>query len=141
MDTAYVPPVPSLEPVPLSREALGVLSLVDIAGNPWRLLMLLLKHMDEEDGCAEISQAEMCAALGMASPSVNRAVKRLAEVKLAWGIEDGVYQLHPQLTEGKMRARIAAVPEIDSVEPAEFAARRQAKYRTQLAGLGLQQGA
>lgn len=99
--TRYVPPIPTTEMVTISREALAVLSLVELTSNSHRLLATLLAYQDPDDGCADLSQAEMGSLLGLSAPSVNRAVKQLADKNLAWLLEPGAYQIHPLLTGGR----------------------------------------
>ncbi|MFD4661391.1 hypothetical protein ACFWP2_37925 [Kitasatospora sp. NPDC058444] len=64
-------------------------------------------------------------------------MKQLADKNLVWLLEPGVYQIHPLLTGGKMRANMAAVPRIDSLEPEWFGERLRQRYEGQLANLGL----
>ncbi|MFI8085870.1 winged helix-turn-helix transcriptional regulator [Kitasatospora sp. NPDC086009] len=133
----YVPPIPTTEMVAISREALAVLSLVELTANSHRLLTTLLAYQDPETGCAGLSQVEMGTLLGLSAPSVNRAVKQLADKGLAWLLEPGVYQIHPLLTGGKMRAGLASVPKIDSLDPERFGERMRQRYEGQLANLGI----
>ncbi|MGW7586899.1 helix-turn-helix domain-containing protein [Kitasatospora sp. NPDC054768] len=135
--TRYVPPIPTTEMVTISREALAVLSLVELTSNSHRLLATLLAYQDPDDGCADLSQAEMGSLLGLSAPSVNRAVKQLADKNLAWLLEPGAYQIHPLLTGGKMRAGLAGVPRIDALDPEQFGERLRQRYEGQLANLGI----
>ncbi|MGW2546154.1 MarR family transcriptional regulator [Kitasatospora sp. NPDC001574] len=133
----YVPPIPTTEPVTIDREALAVLSMVELTANSHRLLARLLAHQDPDTGCAGLSQVEMCTLLGLSAPSVSRAVKQLADTGLVWLLEGGVYQIHPLLTGGKMAGTLAAVPTIRSLDPEGFGEKRRQKYGTQVTNLGV----
>ncbi|MFE6895078.1 helix-turn-helix domain-containing protein [Streptomyces sp. NPDC057694] len=135
MSSPYVPGPPTEEPLVISREMLQLLALVDISLAARRVLDNLLALSDEEHGTAEISQNEMCAALGASKPTVNRAFRQLRTSGLAWGLEDGRYQLHPLLTGGKTASAVMAVPEIKANDPAGFTQQRRARFAAQLANL------
>ncbi|MFI9780491.1 hypothetical protein ACIHCV_38435 [Streptomyces sp. NPDC051956] len=66
---------------------------------------------------------------------MNRAFQNLREYGLIWGLDDGLYQLHPLLTGGKIAATVRAVPEIKATAPAQFTEQRRARYAAQLANL------
>jgi len=121
--------------VVLSREVLRLLALVDISSAGRRVLDVLLALGDPESGTAEISQNEMCAELGASKPTVNRGFKELRACGLAWGLEDGRYQLHPLLTGGAVSSPVMPIPEIKAAEPARFTEQRRARYAAQMANL------
>ncbi|MCX3061342.1 MarR family transcriptional regulator [Streptomyces beihaiensis] len=135
MSGPFVPGPPSNEPVVISREVLQLLALVDISLAARRVLDVLLALNDEHNGTAEISQNEMCAALGASKPTVNRAFKELRACGLAWRLDDGRYQLHPLLTQGRIAAAVMSVPEIQANDPASLTQRRRARFTAQLANL------
>ncbi|WP_174523355.1 winged helix-turn-helix domain-containing protein [Streptomyces azureus] len=84
---------------------------------------------------SEISQSEMCAELGASKPTVNRGFKELRECGLVWSLEDGLYQIHPLVTGGKVSSAVMAVPEIKAAEPERFTEQRRARYAAQMANL------
>ncbi|MFI6449691.1 hypothetical protein [Kitasatospora sp. NPDC050543] len=77
--TRYVPPIPTTEVVTISREALAILALVELTQNSHRLMNTFLAYQDPETGCVGLSQVEMGSMLALSAPSVNRAVKQLAD--------------------------------------------------------------
>ncbi|MFH8873642.1 hypothetical protein [Streptomyces griseus] len=89
---------------------------------------------DPEAGTAAISQNEMARELGASKPTVNRGFKELRECGLAWSLEDGLYQLHPLLTGGKV-AYPMPIPEIRAAEPERFTEQRRARFAAQMANL------
>ncbi|MGW5250758.1 helix-turn-helix domain-containing protein [Streptomyces sp. NPDC004129] len=109
--------------------------MVDVAIAGRRVLDQLLYLSDPETGTAEISQNEMCAELGASKPTVNRGFKELRECGLAWGLEDGRYQLHPLLTGGAVSSPVMPIPEIKAAEPERFTERRRARYAAQMVNL------
>ncbi|MFD7338795.1 hypothetical protein ACFV98_22705 [Streptomyces violascens] len=121
----------------IPREVLRLLALVDISSAGRRVLDVLLSLSNPDNGTAEISQNEMCAELGSSKPTVNRGFKELRECGLAWGLEDGRYQLHPLLTGGAVSSPVMQIPEIKAADPARFTARRRARYAAQVANLAL----
>ncbi|MFF7191388.1 helix-turn-helix domain-containing protein [Streptomyces sp. NPDC008222] len=135
MSSSYVPGPPTEAPVAIPRDVLRLLALVDITTAGRRVLDQLLYLSDPETGTAEISQNEMCAELGASKPTVNRGFKELRECGLAWGLEDGRYQLHPLLTGGKVSSPVMPVPEIKAAEPERFTEQRRARYAAQVANL------
>ncbi|MFG2864941.1 hypothetical protein [Streptomyces sioyaensis] len=66
---------------------------------------------------------------------MNRGFKELRECGLAWGLEDGRYQLHPLLTGGAVSSPVMPVPEIKAAEPERFTLQRRARYPAQVANL------
>ncbi|MFF9391991.1 hypothetical protein [Streptomyces griseoluteus] len=72
---------------------------------------------------------------GASKPTVNRGFKELRECGLAWGLEDGRYQLHPLLTGGAVSSPVMKVPEIRAAEPGRFTEQRRARYAAQTANL------
>lgn len=119
----------------IPRAVLRLLALVDITTAGRRVLDELMYLSDEETGTASISQNEMCAELGASKPTVNRGFKELRECGLAWSLEDGLYQLHPLLTGGKVSSPVMPIPEIKAAEPERFTEQRRARYAAQLANL------
>lgn len=130
------PQLPSNAPVPLDRTVLCLLSLVDLTATGYRVLLQLLAHQDEDTGVATISQREVCEALGLASPNVNKAFKDLAAAGLIIP-GYGRYQLHPLLTGGRSGSAVTEVPTITALDPAAFNAVRRARYEKHLANLGM----
>ncbi|MFJ9380315.1 hypothetical protein [Streptomyces sp. NPDC101455] len=135
MSSSYVPSPPSEAPVAIPREVLRLLALVDVTTAGRRVLDELLYLSDPETGTAEISQNEMCAELGASKPTVNRGFKELRECGLVWSLEDGLYQIHPLVTGGKVSSAVMAVPEIKAAEPERFTEQRRARYAAQMANL------
>ncbi|MCX4657432.1 helix-turn-helix domain-containing protein [Streptomyces microflavus] len=111
------------------------MALVDVSTAGRRVLDELLYLSDPETGTALISQNEMCAELGASKPTVNRGFKELRESGLAWSLEDGLYQLHPLLTGGKVSSPVMKIPEIKAAEPGRFTAQRRARFAAQMANL------
>lgn len=134
MSSSYVPGPPSEAPVTISRDVLRLLALVDVSTAGRRVLDQLLYLSHPETGTAEISQNEMARELGASKPTVNRGFKELRECGLAWGLEDGRYQLHPLLTGGAVSSPMA-VPEIKAADPESFTEQRRARFAAQLANL------
>ncbi|MFJ1902050.1 MULTISPECIES: hypothetical protein [unclassified Streptomyces] len=134
MSSSYVPSPPTEAPVTIPRDALHLLALVDITTAGRRVLDELLYLSDPEAGTAAISQNEMARELGASKPTVNRGFKELRECGLAWSLEDGLYQLHPLLTGGKI-AYPMPIPEIRAAEPERFTEQRRAKFAAQMANL------
>ncbi|MFJ1930445.1 MULTISPECIES: hypothetical protein [unclassified Streptomyces] len=134
MSSSYVPSPPTEAPVTIPRDALHLLALVDITTAGRRVLDELLYLSDPEAGTAAISQNEMARELGASKPTVNRGFKELRECGLAWSLEDGLYQLHPLLTGGKV-AYPMPIPEIRAAEPERFTEQRRAKFAAQMANL------
>ncbi|MGW2417564.1 helix-turn-helix domain-containing protein [Streptomyces tubercidicus] len=134
MSSSYVPSPPTEDPVVVSRKVLRLLALVDITTAGRRVLDELWGLSDPDTGTVEISQNEMCAALGASKPTVNRGFKELRECGLAWSLEDGLYQLHPLLTGGKV-AYPMPIPEIRAAEPERFTEQRRARFAAQTANL------
>lgn len=132
--SGYLPGPPSDEPVAIPREVLRVLAMADISPAGRRVLDMLLVLSDPDTGTAEVSQNEMCKLLSSSKPTVNRGFKDLAEWGLAWGLEQGRYQLHPLLTGGKVAGTVIAVPEI-AIDPDVLAERRRVRYAPQIANL------
>lgn len=118
----------------ISRDVLRLLALVDVSTAGRRVLDQLLYLSDPETGTAEISQNEMARELGASKPTVNRGFKELRECGLAWGLEDGRYQLHPLLTGGAVSSPMA-VPEIKAADPESFTEQRRARFAAQVANL------
>ncbi|MFD8454418.1 MULTISPECIES: helix-turn-helix domain-containing protein [Streptomyces] len=137
MSSSYAPSPPTEAPLTIPRDALRLLSLVDITTAGRRVLDQLLYLSDPETGTAGISQNEMCAELGASKPTVNRGFKELRACGLAWSLEDGLYQLHPLLTGGALSSPIAPVPEIKAAEPGRFTEQRRARFAAQMANLAL----
>lgn len=135
MSSSYAPSPPTEAPVTIPRKVLRLLALVDITTAGRRVLDELLYLSNPETGAAEISQNEMCAELGASKPTVNRGFKELRECGLAWGLEAGLYQLHPLLTGGKVSSPIMPVPEIKAAGPEHFGEQRRARYAAQMANL------
>ncbi|MFD3922881.1 hypothetical protein [Streptomyces sp. NPDC058595] len=135
MSSSYVPSPPTEAPVTIPRAVLRLLALVDITNAGRRVLDELMYLSDDETGTAAISQNEMCAELGASKPTVNRGFRELRECGLAWSLEDGLYQLHPLLTGGKVSSPVMPIPEIKAAEPERFTAQRRARYAAQLANL------
>ncbi|MEU5632287.1 hypothetical protein ACH47C_24270 [Streptomyces rishiriensis] len=135
MSSSYVPGPPSEAPVAIPRNVLRLLALVDVSTAGRRVLDELLYLSDPDTGTAEISQNEMCAELGASKPTVNRGFKELRECGLAWSLEDGLYQLHPLLTGGKVSSSVMLVPEIKAAEPERFTEQRRARFAAQVANL------
>ncbi|MFH9355168.1 helix-turn-helix domain-containing protein [Kitasatospora sp. NPDC017646] len=131
---AYIAPLPSA-PVVLSREALEVLSLVDLTASAHRLLHLFLARFDPDFGTVNLSQRDMGELLALSHPSVNKAVGALERTKLAWPIDDALYQLHPVFTGGKMSDRLAVVPEIVVSDPESLREARRQRYSRQTESL------
>lgn len=131
----YVPSPPTEAPVEIPRAVLRLLALVDITTAGRRVLDELMYLSDPETGTAAISQNEMCAELGASKPTVNRGFKELRECGLAWSLEDGLYQLHPLLTGGKVSSPVMPIPEIKAAEPERFTEQRRARYAAQVANL------
>jgi hypothetical protein len=119
VSSTYVPDPPTGQPIALSRELLRLLALVDITTAGRRVLDVLLALSDPETGAAAISQNEM----------------RACECGLAWSLKDGLYQLHPILTGGRVATTVMAVPEIKAADPAQFTEQRRTRYAAQLANL------
>ncbi|MET9175888.1 helix-turn-helix domain-containing protein [Streptomyces misionensis] len=136
MSSAYVPSPPTEAPVTITRDVLRLLALVDVSTAGRRVLDQLLYLSDPETGTAEISQNEMARELGASKPTVNRGFKELRECGLAWGLEDGRYQLHPLLTGGAVSSPVMAVPEIKAADPESFTEQRRARFAAQVANLG-----
>lgn len=134
MSSSYVPSPPSEAPVTLTRDALRILSLVDVSTAGRRVLDELLYLSDPDTGTAAISQNEMARELGASKPTVNRGFKELRECGLAWSLEDALYQLHPVLTDGKV-AYPMPIPEIRAAEPERFTEQRRARFAAQMANL------
>ncbi|WP_434435410.1 helix-turn-helix domain-containing protein [Streptomyces noursei] len=120
----------------IPREILRLLALVDVSTAGRRVLDELLYLSDPDTGTAEISQNEMCVALGASKPTINRGFKELRECGLAWSLEDGLYQLHPLLTGGAVSSPVMSVPEIKAAEPERFTEQRRARFAAQMANLG-----
>ncbi len=135
MSSSYVPSPPTEAPVAIPRDVLRLLALVDVSTAGRRVLDQLLYLSDPETGTAAISQNEMCAELGASKPTVNRGFKELRECGLAWSLEDGLYQLHPLLTGGKVSSAVMSVPEIKAAEPGRFTEQRRARFAAQMANL------
>ncbi|MFD3381303.1 MULTISPECIES: hypothetical protein [unclassified Streptomyces] len=135
MSSSYVPGPPSEAPVAIPRSVLRLLALVDISTAGRRVLDELLYLSDPDTGTAEISQNEMCTELGASKPTVNRGFKELRECGLAWSLQDGLYQLHPLLTGGKVSSPVMPVPEIKAAEPERFTEQRRARFAAQMANL------
>ncbi|MFF5257185.1 helix-turn-helix domain-containing protein [Streptomyces leeuwenhoekii] len=135
MSSSYVPGPPTEAPVAISRDVLRLLALVDVSTAGRRVLDQLLYLSDPETGTAEISQNEMARELGASKPTVNRGFKELRECGLAWGLEDGRYQLHPLLTGGAVSSPVMAVPEIKAANPESFTEQRRARFAAQVANL------
>ncbi|MFH0246548.1 helix-turn-helix domain-containing protein [Streptomyces sp. HK10] len=135
MSSSYVPAPPTEAPVTISRDVLRLLALVDVSTAGRRVLDQLLYLSDPETGTAGISQNEMARELGASKPTVNRGFKELRECGLAWGLEDGRYQLHPLLTGGAVSSPVMAVPEIKAADPKSFTEQRRARFAAQLANL------
>ncbi|MEU7087990.1 helix-turn-helix domain-containing protein [Streptomyces achromogenes] len=135
MSSSYVPGPPTEAPVTISRNVLRLLALVDVSTAGRRVLDQLLYLSDPETGTAEISQNEMARELGASKPTVNRGFKELRECGLAWGLEDGRYQLHPLLTGGAVSSPVMAVPEIKAADPESFTEQRRARFAAQVANL------
>ncbi|MDX2915955.1 helix-turn-helix domain-containing protein [Streptomyces griseiscabiei] len=135
MSSSYVPSPPTEAPVAIPRDVLRLLALVDVSTAGRRVLDQLLYLSDPDTGTAAISQNEMCAELGASKPTVNRGFKELRECGLAWSLEDGLYQLHPLLTGGKVSSAVMAVPEIKAADPARFTQQRRTRYAAQMANL------
>ncbi|WP_245229646.1 helix-turn-helix domain-containing protein [[Kitasatospora] papulosa] len=112
-----------------------MLALVDVSTAGRRVLDELLYLSDPETGTAAISQNEMARELGASKPTVNRGFKELRECGLAWSLEDGLYQLHPLLTGGKVSSPVMEVPEIRAAEPERFTEQRRARFAAQMANL------
>ncbi|MFF8604156.1 helix-turn-helix domain-containing protein [Streptomyces sp. NPDC015232] len=134
MSSSYVPGPPTEAPVTISRDVLRLLALVDVSTAGRRVLDQLLYLSDPQTGTAEISQNEMARELGASKPTVNRGFKELRECGLAWGLEDGRYQLHPLLTGGAVSSPMA-VPEIKAADPESFTEQRRARFAAQVANL------
>ncbi|MFD0375771.1 hypothetical protein [Streptomyces sp. NPDC127112] len=134
MSSSYVPSPPTEAPVKIPRAVLRILALVDIATAGRRVLDELMYLSDPDAGTAAISQNEMARELGASKPTVNRGFKELRECGLAWSLEDGLYQLHPLLTGGKV-AYPMPIPEIKAAEPERFTEQRRARYAAQVANL------
>ncbi|MDJ1645410.1 helix-turn-helix domain-containing protein [Streptomyces pakalii] len=134
MSSSYVPSPPTEEPVTIPRDVLRLLALVDVSTAGRRVLDELLYLSDPENGTASISQNEMARELGASKPTVNRGFKELRECGLAWSLEDGLYQLHPLLTGGKV-AYPMPIPEIQAAEPERFTEQRRARFAAQMANL------
>ncbi|KPC71355.1 hypothetical protein ADL35_35730 [Streptomyces sp. NRRL WC-3753] len=137
MSSSYAPSPPTEAPLTIARDALRLLSLVDITTAGRRVLDQLLYLSDPETGTAGISQNEMCAELGASKPTVNRGFKELRACGLAWSLEDGLYQLHPLLTGGAISSPVAHVPEIKAADPGRFTEQRRARFAAQMANLAL----
>lgn len=135
VSSPYVPGPPTDQPVTISRTALSLLALVDVSLTARRVLDVLLALQDPETGAADISQAEMSAALGAGKPAVNRGFKELRECGLAWGLKRGRYQLHPLLTGGRIATAVMAVPEIKATDPDRFTQQRRTRFAAQVANL------
>lgn len=135
MSSSYVPSPPTEAPVTITRDVLRLLALVDVSTAGRRVLDQLLYLSDPETGTAEISQNEMARELGASKPTVNRGFKELRECGLAWGLEDGRYQLHPLLTGGAVSFPVMAVPEIKAADPESFTEQRRARFAAQVANL------
>ncbi|XKK61535.1 helix-turn-helix domain-containing protein [Streptomyces sp. ARC32] len=135
MSSSYAPSPPSEAPLTIARDALRLLSLVDITTAGRRVLDQLLYRSDPETGTAGISQNEMCAELGASKPTVNRGFKELRACGLAWSLEDGLYQLHPLLTGGALSSPADHVPEIKAADPGRFTEQRRARFAAQTANL------
>ncbi|GAA3760907.1 helix-turn-helix domain-containing protein [Streptomyces cyaneofuscatus] len=134
MSSSYVPSPPTEAPVAIPRAVLRLLALVDVSTAGRRVLDELLYLSDPEAGTAAISQNEMARELGASKPTVNRGFKELRECGLAWSLEDGLYQLHPLLTGGKV-AYPMPIPEIRAAEPERFTEQRRARFAAQMANL------
>ncbi|MEU3407560.1 MULTISPECIES: hypothetical protein [Streptomyces] len=134
MSSSYVPSPPTEAPVEIPRAVLRLLALVDITNAGRRVLDELMYLSDPDVGTAAISQNEMARELGASKPTVNRGFKELRECGLAWSLEDGLYQLHPLLTGGKV-AYPMPIPEIKAAEPERFTEQRRARYAAQVANL------
>ncbi|MFD5510723.1 hypothetical protein ACFWIB_23545 [Streptomyces sp. NPDC127051] len=134
MSSSYVPSPPTEAPVEIPRAVLRILALVDITTAGRRVLDELMYLSDPDAGTAAISQNEMARELGASKPTVNRGFKELRECGLAWSLEDGLYQLHPLLTGGKV-AYPMPIPEIKAAEPERFTEQRRARYAAQVANL------
>ncbi|WP_238431848.1 hypothetical protein [Streptomyces cavernae] len=119
----------------IPREVMRLLALVDVSTAGRRVLDQLLYLSDPDTGTAEISQNEMCTELGASKPTVNRGFKELRQCGLAWSLEDGLYQLHPLLTGGKVSSPVMPIPEIKAAEPERFTEQRRARYAAQMANL------
>ncbi|MEU6379217.1 helix-turn-helix domain-containing protein [Streptomyces sp. NPDC046909] len=135
MSTSYAPAPPSDAPVTIPRNVLRLLALVDLSTAGRRVLDELLYLSDPDTGTTEISQNEMCTELGASKPTVNRGFRELRECGLAWGLEDGRYQLHPLLTGGVAFSPLTPVPQIKAADPERFAEQRRARYASQIANL------
>jgi predicted DNA-binding transcriptional regulator YafY len=107
-------------PVTIPRTVLRLVTLVDASTDSRRALDQLLYLSGPEASTAVMSQNEMCAELGASKPTVNRGFKELRECGLAWGLEDGRYQLHPLLTGGAVSSPVMPIPEIKAEEPERF---------------------
>ncbi|GFH39592.1 helix-turn-helix domain-containing protein [Streptomyces pacificus] len=135
MSSSYVPSPPTEAPLTISRDVLRLLALVDVSTAGRRVLDELLYLSDPETGTAAISQNEMCSELGASKPTVNRGFKELRECGLVWSLKDGLYQLHPLLTGGKVSSPVMPVPEIRAAEPGRFTEQRRARFAAQTANL------
>ncbi|MEE1821598.1 hypothetical protein PUR61_05220 [Streptomyces sp. BE20] len=131
---AYIAPLPSA-PAVIEREVFEVLSLVDLTTSAHRLLNLFLARFDPEFGTVNLSQRDMGKLLALSHPSVNNAVAALNRTKLAWQIDDALYQLHPVFTGGKMADRLAVVPEIVVGDPDSLREVRRQRYSRQTESL------
>ncbi|MFI2215205.1 hypothetical protein [Streptomyces sp. NPDC020141] len=121
--------------IPISRDVLGILALVDITQTARRVLDFLLAIHDDETGVGHISQDELSIALGSSKPRINRAIRDLAECGLAWRVKRAQYQIHPALTGGKVCSPVLAIPEIKVPSADTLNTVRRARYSAQLANL------
>ncbi|WP_217253123.1 helix-turn-helix domain-containing protein [Streptomyces sp. AC602_WCS936] len=135
MSSSYVPSPPTEAPVTISRDALRLLALVDVSTAGRRVLDHLLYLSDPDTGTAAISQNEMCAELGASKPTVNRGFKQLRDCGLAWSLKDGLYQLHPLLTDGAISSPVMPIPKIKAAEPEHFTEQRRTRFAAQIANL------
>ena len=132
---SYVAGPPSDAPITISRQALSLLSLVDISLSARRVLDQLLSLQAPETGAADVSQDEMCVLLGTNKPSVNRGFQELRACGLAWPLRRGRYQLHPMLTDGRIAATVMAVPEIQASAAEGYSEQKRARFAAQVANL------
>jgi predicted DNA-binding transcriptional regulator YafY len=134
VSSSYVPSPPPEALVTITRDVLRLLAPVYVSTAGRRVLDQLLYLSDPETGTAEISQNEMARELGASKPTVKRGFK-LRECGLAWGLEDGRYQLHPLLTGGAVSSPVMVVPEIKAADPESFTEQRRARFAAQVASL------
>jgi DNA-binding IclR family transcriptional regulator len=138
--TVLVPEIPSTKPIVLSRAAATALSTANITSvTAYRVLIRLIAQHHPKTGVAQITQAELAAAVGTTKQAVNRACQSLSQAGLiTYGDDGGCYSLHPALVAGAApRGTLREAPVIESLAPEDVSELLRDRYRAQTRALSL----